>query len=69
MGSHRRIQAYRDIGAIFGSGGDAYAHIPIGDQRNENAGRTTVTTEGQGAGAGLVFTYSEAVDAWDVPPW
>jgi len=65
MGAHRRIQAYGDIGDILGSGGTAYAMIPIGDQDHENAGRTTVTTVGAGAGDGLVFTYSEAIQDFD----
>lgn len=69
MGAHRRIQAYNDIGAILGVGDVAYAIIPIGDQDNENAGRTTVTTVGQGAGDGLVFTYSEAITAFDTIPF
>lgn len=68
MGAHRRIQAYDDIGDILGSGGAAYAIIPIGDQNHENGARTTVTTVGAGAGDGLVFTYSEAITAFDTPP-
>ena len=58
---------YGDIGAILGAGGAAYAIIPLGDSEHENADHTTVTTIGQGAGAGLVFTYSEARTAFDKP--
>lgn len=49
---------YTERGDILGSGGTAYAIVPIGDPAEENAGATTVTTRGSGAGSGLVFTYS-----------
>ncbi len=39
--------------------------IPMGDTNHENAGRTTVTTVGEEA---AIFTYSEAVTAFDAPP-
>lgn len=39
--------------------------IPIGDTNHENLGRTTVTTIGELA---AVFTYSEAMIAFDTPP-
>ena len=39
--------------------------IPIGDTNHENSGRTTATTVGEEA---AVFTYSEAVTAFDTPP-
>ena len=40
--------------------------IPMGDTNHENAGRTTVTTVGEEQ---VVFTYSEAVTAFDTPPY
>lgn len=39
--------------------------VPMGDTNYENSGRTTVTTVGEEA---AVFTYSEAVTAFDAPP-
>ena len=64
-GAGGSTQAYKDIGAILGSGGTDYAIIPLGDALHESADRTTVTTVGSGAGAGLIFTYSEARTAFD----
>ena len=53
---------YEAILTILGSTG---VIIPMGDTNHENAGRTTVTTVGENAS---VFTYSEAVSAFDTPP-
>ena len=53
---------YEAVLTILGSTGTI---IPIGDDNHENAGRTTVTTVGEEA---AVFTYSEAVTAFDVAP-
>lgn len=61
------IDFYKEIGDILGDGGADYAIVPIGDSEKENTARTTVTTVGSGAGDGLVFTYSEARNAWDAP--
>lgn len=58
---------YGEIGAILGAGAAPYATIPLGDPFYENAARTTVTTKGAGALDGLVFTYSEARTAFDLP--
>jgi len=68
QGAHSRTNTLREIRAILGSGGTAYAIVPLGDRNHENAGRTQVTTVGQGAGDGLVFTYSEGVASFDTPP-
>lgn len=68
-GSHSRTNAYKEICAILGAGGTAFTLIPIGDRKYENANRTTVTSIGQGAGDGLVWTYAPgAVSAWDELP-
>ena len=40
--------------------------IPMGDTNHEAANRTTVTTVGENAS---VFTYNEAVSAFDTPPY
>lgn len=66
-GGHQRCNAGKDLGAILGKGGVDYMIIPVGDKRYENAARTTVTTKGQGAGAGLICTYSLAITAFDSP--
>jgi hypothetical protein len=58
---------YQDIIDIIGSGGEACCVIPIGDSKHENAAHTTVTSKGQGALGGLVFTYSKARNTWDAP--
>ena len=61
------VDYYNRIGEILGEGGAAYAIIPIGDPRFENAARTTVLTTGAGALDGLTCTYSEARTAFDLP--
>lgn len=53
---------YEEVLTILGSTG---VIIPMGDTNHENSGRTTVTTVGEEA---AVFTYSEAVTAFDAPP-
>lgn len=64
LSSRRAIWApvYESILNLLGPTG---VIIPIGDPNHENAGRTTVTTVG---GEAAVFTYSEAVSAFDTPP-
>ncbi len=62
--SERRLlwtPLYEAVLTILGSTG---VIIPIGDTKHENAGRTTVTTVGEIA---AVFTYSEALTAFDTP--
>ena len=54
---------YESILTILGSTGTI---IPIGDTNHENSGRTTVTTVGEEAS---IFTYSEAISAFDKPPY
>ena len=56
---------YQEIIDIIGSGAEACCVIPIGDPAFENAAHTTVTTKGQGALDGLIFTYSEDRRAFD----
>jgi len=56
---------YQEIIDIIGSGGEPCCVIPLGDPAFENAAHTTVTTKGQGALDGLVFTYSEARTGFD----
>ena len=51
---------YKEVLDILGSTG---VIIPVGDAREENAARTTVTT--RGSGGSFVFTYSEAITALD----
>ncbi len=58
---------YQEIIDIIGAGGEACCVIPIGDPAFENAAHTTVTTKGQGALDGLVFTYSEDRRDWTNP--
>lgn len=58
-------RGYQEILDILGS---QCAIIPVGDPAQENAARTTVTTVGNGNGDGLVFTYSEAITAFDLGP-
>lgn len=58
----------RGYGEILNVLGNQCAIIPIGDPAHENAARTTVTTVGNGNGNGLVFTYPEAITAFDLPP-
>ena len=59
-------RGYDEILDILGA---QSAIIPIGDPAYENAARTTVTTVGNGGGDGLVFTYPEAITAFDLPPY
>ena len=54
---------YEAVLDILGSTG---VIIPMGDTNHEAANRTTVTTVGEEA---AVFTYSEAVSAFDTPPY
>lgn len=58
---------YQEIIDIIGAGGEPCCVIPIGDPAFENAAHTTVTTKGQGALDGVVFTYSEARTGFDLP--
>ncbi len=53
---------YESILNILGSTG---LIIPMGDTNHEAANRTTVTTVGEEQ---VVFTYNEAVSAFDTPP-
>jgi len=53
---------YESVLSILGNTG---LIIPMGDTNDENAGRTTVTTRGEEQ---VVFTYSEAVTAFDTIP-
>lgn len=57
-----RASLSENVLAILGSTGTI---IPIGDTNHENSGRTTVTSVGEEQ---TVFTYSEAVTAFDTPP-
>ena len=63
------MSANRGYGEILDVLGSQCAIIPIGDPAHENAARATVTTVGNGNGDGLVFTYSEAITAFDLQPF
>lgn len=55
--------------AVLNIIGDTGIIIPLGDTQDEAANRTTVTTRRRASsGVNNVFTYSEAVTAFDTPP-
>ena len=64
-GSGRQVFWAPIYEAVFNILGTTGVVIPMGDTNDENTARTTVTTRGE---VQAVFTYSEAIGAFDVPP-
>lgn len=64
----RIAKAYSAVSDILGKGGAQFSIVPIGDLDDEPVDRASVTSRGSGGGAGHVFTYSEPVTSFDIPP-
>lgn len=57
----------QEIIDIISAGGEDCALWVPGDAAQENAARTTLTSKGVGALAGLILTYRSAITSWDAP--